>query len=82
MVVNVYLSPKGELIHTLVDESTSHLLGDFITLKGKHMVITNLVKSENFDYATIVNINTVVDDNDDTVDRVIVGEEDIANGNT
>ena len=71
MVVNVYLDSKGAILDSLVDEATSHQLGDVIALKGSdtQKVITEIVTSEHYDYGVIVHVNRVAD-HDNTVDDI------------
>ena len=73
MVVNVYLDNKGNILNTLVDETTSHRLGDIIAFKGDDIqkVVTEVKTQECYDYSVIVHVNRL-EDHDNSVDDVAV----------
>lgn len=76
MIVNIYLNGKNEINGTLVDEDTSHRLGDVIAFKDDPVqkVITEVRTSEHYDYNTVIHMNKYKDHDDSVVDDIPIIE--------
>lgn len=62
MVVNIYVNRdcKNEIVKTIVDESTSHKLGDGVDLDGVSYRVVDIKREEFYDYMTLLHTNYLV----------------------
>lgn len=58
MIINLYIN-QGKVINSLVDESTSHQLGDIVSIDNCKFKIKDMEQLDHYDYSTIIKINYV-----------------------